>query len=300
MDVMSRSLTALMFLASLPVGCHPDAAEYRADFEAYHAARIARLTAPDGWLSLTGLYWLDEPGDYTFGADASNRLVFPGNAPARIGTFTLSDTTVTMRADPAAGVTVDGEAVTEILLQDDEHETPTVARAGTMSWVAIQRSRGRGIRLRDTASPVREGFSGIDTFPPDLRWRIEARFEPFDEPRRVLVPSITGTPEEDISPGMVAFELDGRTHRLSVNGRPGAAEYFLVFGDATSGQDTYGGGRFLYLPAPNHDGMTIVDFNRAYNPPCVFTPYATCPLPTPENRLPVRVEAGEKSWGEDH
>jgi uncharacterized protein (DUF1684 family) len=289
-----------MFLASLPVGCHPDAAEYRADFEAYHAARLARLTAPDGWLSLTGLFWLEEPGEYAFGGDPSNRLVFPGEAPARIGTFTLTDTSVTMRASPAMGVTVDGEPVSEILMQDDEHETPTVARLGTMSWVAIQRSRGIGIRLRDTASPVRRDFEGIETFPPDPRWRIEARFEPFEQPRRVFVPSITGTPEEDISPGMVAFEIDGQTYRLSVTGRPGAAEYFLVFGDATSGHETYGGGRFVYLPAPNADGFTIVDFNRAYNPPCVFTPYATCPLPTPENRLPVRIEAGEKNWGDDH
>jgi uncharacterized protein (DUF1684 family) len=147
---------------------------------------------------------------------------------------------------------------------------------------------------------VRRSFSGIETFPPDPRWRIEARFEPFPEPRHVMVPSITGTPEEDISPGVVAFDLEGETRRLSVTGRPGDREYFLVFGDATSGHETYGGGRFVYLPAPNADGLTIVDFNRAYNPPCVFTPYATCPLPTPENRLPVRIEAGEKSWGEGH
>jgi uncharacterized protein (DUF1684 family) len=289
-----------MFLASLPVGCYPNAAEYRADFDAYHAARIARLTAPDGWLSLTGLYWLDEPGVYSFGADSSNRLVFPGDAPPRIGTFTLTDTSVTMSVEAGADVTVSGEPVTEILMQDDEHEEPTIARLGTMSWVVIDRSRGIGVRLRDTGSPVRRGFSGIETFEPDIRWRVEARFEPFDEPRRVFVPSITGTPEEDISPGMVAFEIDGETHRLAVTGRPGAAEYFLVFGDRTNGSETYGGGRFVYLPAPNEAGLTIVDFNRAYNPPCVFTPYATCPLPTPENRLPVRIEAGERLWSGYH
>jgi uncharacterized protein (DUF1684 family) len=289
-----------MFLASLPVGCNPDADEYRANFEAYHAARIARLTAPDGWLSLTGLFWLDEAGEYTFGADSANRLVFPGDAPPRIGTFTLSDTSVTMRVEAGAEVTVGGEPVSEILMQDDEHEEPTIARLGSLSWVVVQRSRGIGIRLRDTNSPVRRTFDGIDTYPPDVRWRIEARFEPFAEARRVFVPSITGTPEEDISPGVVAFELDGETYRLSVTGRPGAAEYFLVFGDRTNGPETYGGGRFVYLPAPNEDGLTIVDFNRAYNPPCVFTPYATCPLPTPENRLPVRIEAGEKTWSGYH
>jgi len=293
---MARTLV-LMFLASIPVGCRPDAAEYRADFEAYHAARIARLTAPDGWLSLTGLYWLDQPGEFTFGGDSSNAFVFPGAAPARMGTFTLTDTSVTMRAHHAAAVTVGGEPVTEILMQDDEHEEPTIAQRGTMNWVVIRRSRGIGIRLRDAASPVRTGFSGIETFAPDVQMRIEARFEAFNEPRRVMVPSITGTPEEDISPGMVAFEIEGETHRLSVTGRPGAAEYFLVFGDRTNGHETYGGGRFVYLPAPNADGLTVLDFNRAYNPPCVFTPYATCPLPTPENRLPVRIEAGEKSWG---
>jgi uncharacterized protein (DUF1684 family) len=274
-------------------------AEPRAEWEAWRQRRLDGLQQPDGWLALAGLYWLDE-GTHPFGSDSSNAVVFPPQAPARIGTFEVADSTVTMRVAPGVEVVHDSTTVSEIVLTDDLEGEPTLASLGPLSWHAIRRSRGIGIRLRDAESPVLAGFDGIETYDFDPRWRVEARFEPYDPPRTLPIPSITGVPEDEPSPGAVVFAHDGAEHRLDVTGRPGDAQYFLVFGDATNGPDTYGGGRFLYLDAPGADGRTVLDFNRAYNPPCVFTPYATCPLPPPQNRLPFRVEAGEKTWGGGH
>jgi uncharacterized protein len=290
-------LPLLSFLLLLTTGCTvTDNDASRADWEAWRQHRLDGLRAPDGWLSLAGLYWLDD-GTHPFGSDSSNAVVFPPPAPTRIGTFEVVDSTVTMRVAPGVAVTHEGAPVTEIVMADDAEGEPTIASLGSLSWHAIRRSRGLGVRLRDAESPVLTGFDGIGTFGFDPRWRVSVRFEPYDPPRTLPIPSITGVAEEEVSPGAVVFTHEGAEHRLDVTGQPGSARYFLVFGDATNGRDTYGGGRFLYLDAPDADGRTVLDFNRSYNPPCVFTPYATCPLPPPQNRLPFRVEAGEKAWG---
>jgi uncharacterized protein (DUF1684 family) len=296
-----RTVLLLLAVGALAVGalagCRPDEAAYRAEIEAFREGRLARLREPGGWLALTGLYWLED-GAHAFGADSANALVFPPGAPPRIGTFTVADSVVTMRVAPGVGVTVGDSAATEVVMVDDVDGEPTVARLGSMSWEVIRRSHGLGVRLRDAAAPLLTTFEGIDAYAADPRWRLPARFEPYDPPRRVRIPSITGTDEPDTSPGAVVFELDGETHRLDVTGQPGDSAYFVVFGDATNSHETYGGGRFLYVAAPDAEGATVVDFNRAYNPPCVFTPYATCPLPPPQNRLPAHVEAGEKTYGD--
>lgn len=283
----------LLILTGCAVNDTPD---HRADWEAWRQDRLDGLRQPDGWLALTGLYWL-EPGTHAFGADSSNAVVFPPEAPGRIGEFVVEDSTVTMRVAPGVPVTHDGASVEEVALVDDTAGEPTVVSLGSMSWHAIRRSRGLGIRLRDAESPVLARFDGIETYDYDPAWRIEARLEPYEPPRTLPIPSITGVPEEEVSPGALVFRHDGAEHRLDVTGQPGAEQYFVVFSDATSGQETYGGGRFVYVDAPGEDGRTVIDFNRAYNPPCVFTPYATCPLPPSQNRLPFRVEAGEKTFG---
>lgn len=288
-----------LLAALLLPGCAVNDADFRTDWDAWRQTRLDGLRAPDGWLALAGLYWLDD-GAHAFGSDSANALVFPPGAPPHIGTFEVGDSTITMRVAPGVEVTHDGAAVSEIVLADDASGAPTVVQLGSLSWHAIRRSRGLGIRLRDAESPVLAHFDGIATFEPDPSWRIPARFEPYDPPRLLPIPSITGVAEEEVSPGAVVFRHDGTEHRLNVTGTPGDAQYFLVFGDATNGRDTYGGGRFLYVDAPDADGRTVLDFNRAYNPPCVFTPYATCPLPPPQSRLPFHVEAGEKTWGEGH
>ncbi|NNF58663.1 MAG: DUF1684 domain-containing protein [Rhodothermaceae bacterium] len=286
-----------LFLVGCAVGASDD--EFRVDWEAWQQTRYADLQAPDGYLSLAGLYWLED-GEHAFGSDASNALVFPDKAPARIGTFMVDDSTVTMRIEPGADVMHDGAAVTEMVMQDDHDGKPTVVYLDSLNWYVIRRSRGLAIRLLDTESAVRIGFDGIDTFPLDPAWRLEARFEPYDPPREINMPSITGVDERETVPGAVVFDLNGETYRLDVTGVPGDDRYFVVFGDATNGTETYGGGRFVWIDAEDENGRIVIDFNRAYNPPCVFSPYATCPLPPPQNRLPFGIEAGERNYSAAH
>ncbi len=296
----------LVVLPVLLVGCAADAPapappdpDFRAEWDAWHDGRIDRLRNPDGWLSLAGLYWLDE-GEHTVGSDSSSDIVFPPAAPGRIGTFTVEDSVVTLRVADGVEVLHDSTAVEEIVLAEDQTGDPTILELDALSWYVIRRARGLGIRLRDTESAVLRDFEGIETYAPDPAWQIEARLDPYDPPRTLMIPSITGVPEASSSPGALVFTHDGTEHRLDVTGDPGDEQYFLVFGDATNGHDTYGGGRFLVVDAPDVEGRTVIDFNRAYNPPCIFTPYATCPLPPPQNRLSFRVEAGEKTWGAAH
>jgi uncharacterized protein (DUF1684 family) len=165
---------------------------------------------------------------------------------------------------------------------------------GPLRLCIIERGGRMAVRTWDTESAARRDFAGIDHWPVDPAWHLDARFEPTG--RTLQVPDVLGTVEDETSPGDVVFEVDGATCRLQALPGGDAGELWLVFGDATNGVETYGGGRFLYTSAPDADGRVIVDFNRAYNPPCVFSPYATCPLPWPANRLPIRIEAGERSW----
>ena len=266
------------------------------DLEEWRDQRFTNLRKADGYLSLAGLYWLTD-GEHTFGSDSSNSIVFPTNAPLNIGTLVVLDSVVTMRVRPEVEVMVDDEAVGEMGMVDDANGSPTIARLDSLNWRVINRSRGLAIRLMDTESEARRSFGGIDFFTPNRDWRLEARFEPYDPPLEIVMPSITGVDEKDTVPGVVVFEVEGAEYRLDVTGQPGDDRYFVVFGDATSGQETYGGGRFVWIDAEDEEGNIIIDFNRAYNPPCVFSPFATCPLPTPNNRLPLRIEAGELNYG---
>ena len=276
-----------------------DPAAWRAEVDAWFEDRFTKLRAPDGWLSLVGLFWLEE-GENSFGSDAANDVVFPANAPPRLGVLEVAKspdgaTAVRVRAEPGAGVTHDGVAVTDMDLATDLAGEPALLEAGPLLFHVIDRGGRIGIRLKDRTSPLMAEFKGIDRFPLDPKFRVEARFEPYDPPKEVMVPNIIGPPLPDIVPGRLVFELRGEKRSveptLTSDGR-----YFIVFGDTTNGKQTYGGGRFLYAAGANEAGTTIVDFNLAYNPPCVFTPFATCPLPTAENKLGVAIPAGEMAY----
>jgi uncharacterized protein (DUF1684 family) len=282
-----------------PAPAQSDAA-HRAEIEAWRAERDKELRDEDGWLTLAGLFWLEE-GASTFGSASDNTVVFPaGQAPARLGTFHREGEKVTLEVTPGLGLKADGKEVTvpRLELAPDASGKPTLLSIGSLTFHVIRRPGKIGIRLKDKESAVLAGFTGVDSFAIDPSWRIEARFEPYDPPKKIKVPNIIGTDFDETSPGALVFERDGATYRLEPTGEPGD-ELFLVFGDATNGHQTYGGGRFLYVPAPK-DGKAVVDFNKAYNPPCVFTPYATCPLPPRQNKLALRIEAGDKMWGEAH
>lgn len=267
--------------------------------EEWHRNRIERLKRPDGWLSLVGLHWLRE-GENRFGSDPSNDIVFPDKAPPFIGTYIVADSVITVRIREGVPVMCEGSRVREMRVKSDAEGEPTTLRWGTLSWYVIRRGDRYAIRVKDSESRVRLRFTGIDMFPIDERWRVRARFEPYEPPKKVPVTTVVGTVEEMTCPGAVVFQIDGQTYRLDAFGEPGDASLFIVFGDATNGRETYGAGRFLSVEWPGEDGTTWVDFNKAYNPPCAFTPYATCPLPPEQNILPIRIPAGEKKYGKGH
>jgi hypothetical protein len=270
-------------------------APYRADIEKWRQQREARLKAEDGWLAVAGLFWLKE-GPNPFGSGPGNVIALPaGAAPLRAGTFELRQGKVTVRVDPTqASVTAAGKPVTTMEVRSDNPGPPDVLKLGRLSLQVIERGGRYGIRLRDPEAESRRQFAGLRWFPVREDLRVEARFVPWPAPRTIPIPNVLGQVNDLPSPGYVEFTVDGRSLRLEpVIEEPGADELFYIFRDQTAGKETYPAGRFLYSPMPK-DGAVVLDFNKAYSPPCAFTAYATCPLPPPQNRLPVRVEAGEK------
>jgi len=286
-------------LLAAVIGVAPSPEAHRAEIEAWRAKRIASLKREDGWLTLVGLFWLQE-GENRFGSDPkSNRIVFPdGTAPKTMGSLDLSAGTVTLRAKPEAGLTSGGQPATAMKLQTDADGQPTVLESGRIRFYVIRRGTRLGVRVKDSKNPALLAFHSIEAFPVSLAWRLEARFDPYDPPKTIPVPNILGSVENEKSPGAVVFTLGGKEYRLDAVKETGTDDLFLIFGDETNGRETYGGGRFLYAAPPGPERRVIVDFNKAYNPPCVFTPFATCPLPPSQNRLSIRVEAGEKTYGE--
>jgi hypothetical protein len=268
--------------------------DYEAEIRAWQQKRFANLTSEDGWLTLVGLHWLKE-GDNTFGSAADNALVFPAGTPERIGTFTQKGGKVTLKLQPKVSLTLGGQPFTGGELRSDADGQPDVLSLGTLRFHVIRRRERFGIRVKDTASEARKKFQGIPTYPVSAAWRIEGRFEPAPTPRKTPVPNVLGTVEEMDSPGTIVFTVNGQEYRLEPVQEPGSDQFFIIFADQTNRTETYGAGRFLYA-APPKDGKVVLDFNRAYNPPCAFSSYATCPLPPPQNRLKLRVEAGEKRY----
>lgn len=297
---ISSLFLALIFLF-LFISCQKKEIDpsYLAEINQWHQKRIANLKKPEGWLSLVGLYWLQE-GENSFGSSEKNDITFPQKAPAFIGTFVLHANKVKVVINPDIPVLVNDTIKKEAELQHDLSGHPTKMKLGSLVWYVIKRGEKYGIRLKDTLSAVRMKFKGIDRFPVDPKYRVVATFIPYNPPKKIIIPTIIGTEEVSYSPGALEFELDGEKYRLDPEGEMGDKEWFIVFGDATNGKETYGAGRFLYVPAPDSTGKTIIDFNKAYNPPCAFTPYATCPLPPEQNILPVAIRAGEKNYGEGH
>jgi uncharacterized protein (DUF1684 family) len=261
--------------------------QHRESVLAWRAARDARLRDPDGWLTLVGLHWL-EPGENTFGSAPDNDLVLRGtDVPARIGTLVLGDGRVVLRRDGKP----------DLPMAVDLTGEPTTLDAGTLRMYVIQRGDRFGLRVRDHASPALAAFDGMDHFPIDAGWRLEGRVEPSSPGTTLEIMDVIGVVTHEPSPGVVTFERDGREWRLhALPGDEDAGSLWLVFADATNGRSTYGGGRFVYTEPVQPDGRVVVDFNLAYNPPCVFTPYATCPLPPAVNRLPLAIEAGERAF----
>ena len=292
---LSCAVAALVLMLGSVAGA-TDAAGERAAIEQWQAKRLASLTSDTGWLTLAGLFWLKD-GKNTFGSGAANALRLENTALApKAGAFVKSGTKVSFVANPKSGITLDGKPVTTVALVADTQGEPTVLASGPVSFFLIERGGKYGVRVRDTNNVHRTQFSGLQYFPISTDWAFEARFEPYEPRRHVPITNILGMEENMESPGALVFNQGGREWRVdAVLEEPDATELFVMFADATSGKETYGAGRFLYLPLPVN-GKVPLDFNKAYNPPCAFNDFATCPLPPPQNRLALRVEAGEKSY----
>jgi uncharacterized protein (DUF1684 family) len=273
----------------------PDPETYRLEIEHWRAQRIARLTATDGWLSLAGLHWL-EPGPNTLGSASDNAVVL-AKAPAHLGVIEWrADDALVLQLADASGARVDGETKTEAILHDDREPDPTRVSFGSVNFIVIERGGRKALRVWDSEAETRARFAGIESFPVDASWRVVADWIPFDPPQTLETANVIGQMERYPVPGKAVFERDGRTHELlPVIEVPGDTELFLIFADGTSGRETYGAARFLYADPPC-GGKIVLDFNQAYNPPCAFTAFATCPLAPPENRLDLRVTAGEKKY----
>ncbi len=261
----------------------PDPA-FLADAQKWRADRETRLRAEDGWLTLVGLFWIEE-GVSKIGSDPGADVPLPAALPKEVGTVTLHKGEA--RFEPASGV-----ALKPTLLHDDAKPNYEVLTLGSVRFYLIERGGRYGIRVKDTNSPARVNFAGLDWYAPDESWSVEAKLTP--APHKVTFDTEVGVKQESDSPGYLEFERAGQHYKLDAVTEEG--ELFLVIRDATSGKTTYAASRFLYAPLPDKDGRTRLDFNRAYNPPCVFTPFATCPLPPPMNRMTVAIEAGEKKY----
>jgi len=282
----------LALLSTLALGRRgaesPDAAYVR-DFEKWKAEETADLKA--NWLTLAGLFWL-KPGTNTFGSDAGNAIVFP-KGPAHAGEFELNGKDVTLRMRPDTGATIAGKPFGEAKLDPDTSATVTKVEMGSLVFHVIIRGEKVGIRVRDRESAAARDFKGMMFFSLDLNYRVTANWVPSDGHKTVAIPTAIGDVSEEPSPGSVQFKLNGTDLTLTALGGDPKTGLFFVFNDATAKNDTYPGGRFLDTGAVE-DGKVVLDFNRAYNPPCAVTPYATCPLAPKENRLTVAIPAGEK------
>jgi len=299
----SAALTALVIIA---IACteapEPLDPAYAAEIDAWRNQRLERLTADDGWLTLTGLYWL-EPGENRFGSAPDGAVVLPDeNVPEIAGLLVVAeDGSVVAFGEEGAGVEVDGEPLINTVLATDADGSPDVITAGRISFYIIDRGGRLAARVKDPEAMTRLTFAGIENFEIDPAYRVEARFEPYAEPREVAIPTVLGQDTSMLAMGVLRFTINGEEQVLEPYvGSPDDDTLFLIFRDGTSGVTTYGAGRFLSADAPGDDGTTVLDFNLAYNPPCAFTPYATCPLPPPQNVLDIAIEAGEQYHGDAH
>lgn len=267
---------------------------YQREMKAWRAQQEAALKVDEGWLTLAGLHWLKE-GPNSFGTAAGNDIVLPlDSAPGKVGTLELRGGVTTLTVADGVNVTIEGQAVRAIQMQPDTATTPTKIKVGSLSLTIIKRGERYGVRFWDVNNPRRTSFKGLHWFPVREQFRVTAEFIPHQQPVELAVPNVLGDVLKMPSAGSLRFKLKGREYSLEpVSESDG--KLFIIFRDATSGQKTYPGGRFLYADAPINGKVTL-DFNKAINPPCAFTPFATCPLPPKQNRLSVAINAGEQSY----
>lgn len=296
MPVLASALLCLALSTS-------QADPYLTELDQWREARAAGLTRDDGWTALIGLHWLEPGSAMTIGAAADNDIVVAA-MPGRLGRFEFRDGAWLLQLEPGQAASRRGgdEVLTgRIALVGDQTAAktgvaPTRIQIGSAHFLLVERAGRNGIRIWDEQAPSRTGFRGLNWFDSDPDWRLAGRWIAHDPPRTIDIATVINTVEPMVNPGAVVFERDGKTYVLEALAEPGDEQLFFIFADRSNRRETYGAGRYLYAARPDAEGRVILDFNRAYNPPCAFTPYATCPLPPPENRLDLRVAAGERRY----
>jgi uncharacterized protein (DUF1684 family) len=274
---------------------------YFAEVEQWHSIRIAELKQPDGWLNLEGLFWLKK-GVNSFGSAKENELVYDNTAfPKHLGDFIYEDGKVFWKDAGKEKIIINDNADlvvanSEILNLLTQTEGAYISQWKDFIWVVIQREDKVGVRFRNLKAKTLLEFKGIERFPVDAKWLVKAKVIPRDQ-NPLMIMNVLGQNTAQKHGGQLEFDIEGKTYRLDAIDE-GGKKLLVTFADATSGETTYGSGRFLYIDKPDANGYTYIDFNNAYNPPCAFTEFATCPLPPPQNRLNISISAGEKKYGQ--
>jgi len=286
-------LVLLAWLVSGRLSAHGGEPHHH-EVERWRQKHEAELKADDGWLTVSGLFWL-RPGETRIGSDPSNDVLLPVHAPNSVGTLSLHDGKAVFRTAPGVAVTRNGQPFDLGAIQSDADEhRPDVLAVGDVKLILLKRGVRFALRLKDNRSPFRARFAGLRWYPIREEWRIEAKFVPFATTTSLIMDTIVGETEVEQSPGYVTFEHGGKSYRLQAAGMKDGSLWF-VFRDGTSGRTTHGGARQLYADPPR-DGVVVLDFNKAVNLPCAYVPYATCPLAPPQNRLSLAIEAGELKY----
>ena len=268
--------------------------DYQQEVRKWHEGRVDRLKQPIGWLSLAGLDWLEEKKTVHFGSSENQSLRFPEDAPALIGTGTLTADSIIITIAEGVEVRYEEQSIKEVSIARSDIIESGMFSCGRYHWHLLERGGKVGFRIWDTENPILQSFDTIPYYPIDARWKVAAQFVPADSSESVTLDNVLGMKITIQPTGYVRFKLNGQEYQLRT--LPGDdSTYFVIFSDETNGLETYGGGRYIYIPHEDEKGVTHIDFNKSYNPPCLFTDYATCLLPTRDDHLPIEVTAGEKA-----
>ena len=288
-----------MFLVGCSKGNNVDVAAHKKEIEDWQTKRLARLKSDQGWLTLCGLFWLKE-GKNKMGTDSSNDIIFPPNkAEAYAGSLWLENGKVRLDASKDSEIKLKDSIVTSMMMltDNDGDSDPTILNLRTLTFQIIKRSNQFGVRVKDRQNPALLNFKGMEYFPIDPKWRIDVEFRPYNPSKIIPIATVINTVENDSCPGALGFDIDGTHYQLdAVMERGTANQLFIMFTDETNGKETYHMGRQVYTDLPDKNNHVVLDLNKAYNWPCVFTDFATCPIPPRQNHLPIRVEAGEKMY----
>ena len=265
--------------------------EYLREMDEWKSKRIENLKSETGWLNLAGLFWLEE-GENSFGSASDNKIVFPESVAEHCGIIIKSGDNISIKVKEKVKIYVNDKPIQEMHLKTDRSDSTTIMEWGSFAWFIIKRESGYAIRLRDYKNPTIEKLENIPSYPLSAEWIKSAEFIPFEVSRHVEVANMVGGTDSYEVPGKIVFKHKRKDYEL-LPFKAGKG-FFIIIGDLTSAIETYASGRYMYIDGPDENNTLKLDFNKAYNPPCAFTEFATCPLPPEENRLDLEITAGEK------